>query len=107
MFKLNIKRTYQYPVAVTVLDGNQEQTGEFTATFRVVSNDELRSPENAKKTLLDMVLVSVEGIEVDGADGQPLTGEALLNAVKADPATATALVTAYQESVTKKNRAPT
>lgn len=104
MFKLNTQRTYSYPVKITVFDGNEEQTGEFKATFKVPSNDDLRAPENADKTLLDMVLVGVEGIEVAGEDGQPLTGDALLKAVKADPAAATALVTAYQESVTKKNR---
>jgi len=104
MFKLNTERTYQYPVTVTVFTGDVEQQGKFTATYKVVSNDVLRAPENADKTLLDLVLVDVHDIEVTGKDGQALTGPALLAAVKADPAVSTALVAAYQESVTKKNR---
>lgn len=104
MFKLNPTRTFTYPVAVTVFDGDKEISGNFTGEFRVVPNTELMSPENKDKRLLDLVLVGVDGIEVPGDDGKPLQGEALLDALKADPAVSTALINAYQESITKKNR---
>lgn len=104
MFKLNTQRTYKYPVSVTIFDRDQEQTGTFTAVYKVVPNSVLKDPENADKRLLDLVLVGVEGVEVDGEDGKPLQGDALLQALKDDPATSVALVNAYQESITKKNR---
>jgi hypothetical protein len=104
MFKLNRERCYQYPVSVTVFDGEKEQTGKFTATFKVLPNSKLRDPGNADKTLLDLVLVNVEGVEVAGEDGKPLQGEALVQTLKDDPSVSVALVAAYQESITKKNR---
>ncbi len=104
MFKLNTQRSYQYPVSVVIFDGEKEQTGKFTATFKVLPNSQIRDPENADKKLLDLVLVGVDGIEVAGEDGRPLQGDALLQALKDDPAVSVALVAAYQESITKKNR---
>lgn len=104
MFKLNTQRTYQQPVSLTVYDeSGKEQTGKFRATFRVLPHDEARSMP-ADVALLDAVLVDVSEIEVSGADGQPLTGEALLDAVKNDPSASTALIAAYQDSIVKKNR---
>lgn len=104
MFKLNTARCYQYPVSVTIFDGGKEQTGSFTATFKVLPNSALRDDKNADKSLLDLVLVGVEGVEVLGDDGKPLQGEALTRAMKDDPSVSVAMVAAYQESVTKKNR---
>lgn len=104
MFKINTQRCYQYPVSVTIFDGEKEVTGKFTATFKVQPNSALRNPDNTDKTLLDLVLVNVEGVEVPGEDGKPLQGEALVNALKDDPSVNMAIVAAYQESITKKNR---
>lgn len=104
MFKLNTQRTYKYPVTVTVYDGEKEKSGTFTAVYKVMPTTELTAEENRDKRLLDMVLVGAEDIEVDGPDGQPLQGEALLDALKADPAAGTALLNAYRESITKKNQ---
>ena len=104
MFKLNKSRCYQYPVSVTIFDGEKEHTGKFTATFKVLPNSALRDPENTDKTLLDLVLVGVEGVEVPGEDGKPLQGDALVQALKDDPSVSVAMVSAYQESITKKNR---
>jgi len=104
MFRLNTQRTYKYPVTVTVYDGDKEQSGTFRAEFRVVPSTELQDSANRDKRLLDLVLFGVEDIEVTGKDGAVLTGEELLSALKADPATSLALVNAYQESITKKNR---
>lgn len=104
MFKLNTERTYKWPVTVTVYNGDKEQSGTFRAEFRVVPNDELTDSANRDKRLMDLALVGVEDVEVTGKDGKLLQGEELLSALKADPATNLALVNAYQESITKKNR---
>ncbi|MDM8181255.1 hypothetical protein [Marinobacter salarius] len=104
MFKMNKNRCYQYPVSVTIFDGEKEQTGRFTATFKVMPNSALRDESNADKRLLDLVLVNVEGVEVPGDDGKPLQGEALVETLKDDPSVSAAMVAAYQESITKKNR---
>lgn len=99
MFKLNTTRSYKYPVSVTVYgEDGQELTGTFTATFKTLPHDDKREGK-----LLDHVLVGVEGIEVPGADGQPLAGAELLDALKRDPAAMAALVAAYNESIVKKN----
>jgi hypothetical protein len=103
MFKLNTERTYKYPVTVVVYDEQgAEQSGTFTATFKTLPHDEKREGR-----LLDHVLVAVEGIEVGGADGEPLSGAALLDALKKDPAASTAMVAAYNESIVKKNLSKT
>ncbi|WP_110678836.1 hypothetical protein [Salinicola sp. RZ23] len=104
MFTLNPKRTYQQPVVVTLYDEQgKEQSGRFTATFKVLPHDEAQHlPEETK--LLDAVLVGVSDIEVPGEHGEPLAGEALLEAVKNDPAASVALISAYHDSITKKNR---
>jgi len=100
MFKLNTQRTYRQPVKVVIYDEQgKEQTGQFTALFKV-----LPQSGDVEGNLLDHVLKGVEDIEVPGEDGAPLQGEALLDAVKKDPSTATALVAAYQDSILKKNR---
>jgi len=104
MFKLNPTRTFRYPVSVVIFDGDKEVTGQFTAEFRVLPATAMRDPENENKRLLDLVLVGVDGVEVPGKDGRPLQGDELLDALKADPSVSTALVNAYQESITKKNR---
>lgn len=104
MFKLNTNRSYTYPVSLTIYDEEgKEQTGKFTAKFKALPQDKLREMP-ADSLLLDHVLLGVSGLEVAGEDGQPLQGEQLLHAVKNDPAASTALITAYQESVSKKNR---
>lgn len=104
MFKLNTMRTYMYPVSVTIYDGDKEVSGTFRAKFKVLPTTEIADSANRDKRLLDLVLVDVEDVEVDGKDGQALTGDELLEALKADPAASTALINAYQESITKKNR---
>lgn len=103
MFKLNTQRTYRYPVTITVFDeAGKEHTGKFSATFRATGAAELQA--RGDEPLLDLVLVDVHELAIDGADGKPLEGEALLAAAKADPACSTALIAAYQESIVKKNR---
>lgn len=100
MFKVNTHRTYPYSVSVTVIDeqGN-DQTGTFTATFKVLPRQ-----ESLPTNLLDQVLVKLDGIEITDADGNVLEGEAMLTAAKLDPAISMALLNTYTESVLKKNQ---
>tara|TARA_R110002049_G_scaffold190570_2_gene359259 strand:+ start:23842 stop:24165 length:324 start_codon:yes stop_codon:yes gene_type:complete len=104
VFTVNTARTYKYPVALTVYDENgKENSGKFKATFKVKSQDELRNMP-ADTLLLDEVLKDVEGICLTDEEGKTLEGEDLLKAAKNDPAISTALISAYNESNSKKNR---
>lgn len=99
MFKINTARTYPYPVSVTIIDENgQDQTGSFTATFKILPRQETM-PSN----LLEHVLVKLDGLELTDATGMVLEGEAMLVAAHKDPAISSALINAYTESVLKKN----
>ena len=104
MFTVNTGRTYKYPVPLTVYDENgKENSGKFKATFKIKSQDELRNMP-ADTLLLDEVLKGIEDICLTDDEGKVLEGDDLLHAAINDPAISTALLTAYQESVTKKNR---
>lgn len=99
MFKLNIARTYPCPVSVTVVgEDGTDVTGKFTAVFKVLPRQ-----KDVPANLLDHILVGLEGIELTGEDGAVLAGDAALDAAKTDPAVSMALLTAYTESVLKKN----
>lgn len=104
MFTVNTGRTYKYPVALTVYDEDgKENSGKFKATFKVKPQDELRNlPVDA--LLLDEVLVGLTEIRLTDGEGKVLEGDELLHAAKNDPAISTALIAAYNESVSKKNR---
>ncbi|AQU83251.1 MULTISPECIES: hypothetical protein [unclassified Halomonas] len=104
VYTVNVNRTYQYPVNLTVYDENgKENTGKFYAKFKILPTDKGRElPEDT--LLLDKVLVGVSKIALTDDDGKVLEGDELLHAAKNDPAISVALVSAYQESVTKKNR---
>lgn len=104
--KLNTHRTFNAPCTVHFQDDNgKPASGSFGATFKVAALDALRDDANTDKSLLDLVLVGVNEDELDLADenGQRLTGDALLKAVKVDPAISMALVSTYNEQITKKN----
>lgn len=104
MFTVNTKRTYKYPVSLTVYDEHgKENSGKFKATFKVIPQNELRDLP-ADSLLLDQVLVGVDDICLTDDEGKELAGEDKLHAAKNDPAISTALVNAYHESVSKKNR---
>lgn len=104
MFTVNTARTYKFPVALTVYDENgKENSGKFKAVFKVKPQNELRDMP-ADTLLLDEVLKGVEDIVLTNDEGKALEGDDLLQAAKNDPAISTALITAYQESISKKNR---
>lgn len=101
MLKRNIERTFTIPIQIDCLEEDGRTTrGEFGATFRMMSQAEIRGDEDAR--LLDKVLLEVRDLELCGPDGAPLTGKALLQAVKDDPELGSALVNAYLENVIKK-----
>lgn len=104
MFTVNTKRTYKYPVSLTVYDEHgKEISGKFKATFKTMPQNELRDLP-ADTLLLDQVLVGVDEICITDDEGKELEGDDKLQAAKNDPAISTALVNAYHESVSKKNR---
>lgn len=99
MFVLNTQRSYKCPVKVVIFDEDgKEKVGNFTATFKIVPQKDLEGERP-----LNHVLLGVEGIQVPGPDGQPLEGEALLDALRGDPAVSVALMSAYNDSILKKN----
>ena len=104
MFTVNTKRTYKYPVSLTVYDEHgKEISGKFKATFKAMPQNELRDLP-VDTLLLDHVLVGVDEICITDDEGKELAGDDKLQAAKNDPAISTALVNAYHESVSKKNR---
>jgi len=104
VFTVNTKRTYKYPVSLTVYDEHgKEISGKFKATFKAMPQNELRDLP-ADTLLLDHVLVGVDEICITDDEGKELAGDDKLQAAKNDPAISTALVNAYHESVSKKNR---
>lgn len=101
MLKRNIERTFSLPIQIDCLEEDGRTTrGEFGATFRMMSQAEIRGDEEAR--LLDKVLIGIKDLELCGTDGAPLAGEKLLQAVKDDPELGSALVNAYLENVIKK-----
>lgn len=104
MYTVNVNRTYKYPVSLTVYDENgKENSGKFKATFKVKPQDEM-SNLPVGTLLLDEVLKGVEDIALTDDEGTVLKGDDLLHAAKNDPAISTALISAYNESISKKNR---
>ena len=104
--KLNTNRTFTSPCTVHFQDETgKPASGSFGATYKVVPMDSLKDEHNSDKTLLDLVLVSVNESELELQDenGNRLTGDDLIRAVKNDPAISMALVSTYNEQITKKN----
>lgn len=100
MFKVNVARTFPCPVTVNIVDENgKDQTGKFTATFKVLPRQ-----DNPPADLLEQVLVGLDGIELSDENGTVLEGHEALGAAIADPSISIALIDAYSEAVLKKNR---
>lgn len=100
MFRLNTQRSFKCPVPIAILDEQgQQHDGQFSAVFRVLDKTEIDSKPNA--LLLDEVLIEVSELELYRGT-QLLQGDALLPAVKADPALASALTAAYWANLVKK-----
>ncbi|MEW8624112.1 MAG: hypothetical protein AB2559_21260 [Candidatus Thiodiazotropha endolucinida] len=104
MLKLNTNRTFTVAVPVTYVDEDgKEQTGEFTATYRILSSIEAEHPDNTGKRLLEMVVVKIhDDLELFDKESQKLEGEDLKAAAIADPTLAGAMVAAYSDNAVKK-----
>lgn len=104
-FRINQERTFKQKVTVQTTDGDGKAiSGHFFAVFRVVPIPELSSDENQHKTLLDLALVSLEGLEFVNVEGRTLDGAELLDAAKADAQLAALMSTAYLEALPGKSR---
>lgn len=104
-FRINQNRTFKHKVTVQTTDGDGKPfNGHFFAVYRVVPIPELSSEENAQRTLLDLALISIEGLEYVNQDNQQLEGEALVEAVKADGQLAALLSANYLDALPGKAR---
>lgn len=107
MLKLNTHRTFEQNVAVEYADEQgKTQKGEFGATFKIMPTTQLLDDKNGDKRMLDLVLVGVNeaDLEILDEDDNKLVGEGLIEALKADPTTANALMDAYNAGISKKGR---
>ncbi|MES9925996.1 MAG: hypothetical protein ABW152_18095 [Candidatus Thiodiazotropha endolucinida] len=109
MLKLNTNRTFTVPVPVTYVDEEgSEQTGKFTATYKILSGTEAEHPDNTGKRLLEMVVVKIhDDLELFDKESQKFEGEDLKAAAIADPTLAAAMVTAYWDNAVKKPKPKT
>lgn len=101
--KRNVERAFWATVHVNDVDedGNK-QKGTFRAKFRVGKKDEILDPNRSEETLLDMVLVEVDHIDLTDSDGEELKGKDLLYACKNDLVLAAALLRTYDKEIGKK-----
>ncbi|OPX57072.1 hypothetical protein SAMN02745127_02067 [Oceanospirillum multiglobuliferum] len=103
--RLNTHRTFPAQVIVDFLDdAGKVQKGTFGAVFKVMPTTELMDESNSEKRMLDLVLVSIndDELELVGADSEVLKAGKLLEAAKADPTLANAMLEAYNQGLAKK-----
>ena len=98
--KLAKERIFKYPVEVEVRVDNKLVTGTFTGVFRALKASDM----DDEKKLIDAILVSVEGLELEDEHGNVLTGDELVEAVKDDTELVAAIIRAYGEAMEKKDR---
>lgn len=105
--KLNVNRNYKHPVPVKYFsEEGKILSGSFTGTFRVLNSEALEKSKEEEGRFIDLILVGVEGIELEDDNGNILEGDELLAAVKNDVDLANACVEAYEESAQKKRAKP-
>lgn len=106
MFKLSRTDTFATSVAVSLPteDPKTRHEGTFTATFRRLDKravdsllERLRSGEATDDDVLDEALVSVSGI--GNAEGEPLSADDAMRAVRGDFALTGATAVAFFKSV--------
>lgn len=101
---LNLERTFIAVVNVHHQDDSgKPKKGSFEATFKVLPSNKIEEHEEAR--LLDLVLVSVneDHLKIADGTGKKLTGDALIEGLKNDPAVSAAMVSTYTAEVAKKN----
>lgn len=109
MFKLSKNTTFKRPVTVVTPTDDGETKGTFTARFKRLPQsrvDEILSgyaDDESDTSLLDEILVGVEGIADEHGNPLPDNDETLA-AVKDDSCARVALVAEYFKAITKKNQ---
>lgn len=104
-YRVNQERTFKQKVTVHATDEDGKAvSGHFWAVYRVVPLPEMSSEENQDKTLLDLALVALEGLEIVNPEGHVLSGDELIAAAKADPQLASALSSTYMDALPGKSR---
>ncbi len=109
MFKLSSNATFKRQITVVTPTDDGETKGTFTAKFKRLPQsriDQILSSytdDESDASLLDEILVSVEGIADE--DGNPmLSDDTTLSKVKDDSCARVALVAEYFKAITKKNQ---
>ncbi len=100
--KLAKERTFKYPVKVQYYDEDGKlKTGTFTGIFRVLKGHEITEDSDAK--LIDLILAGVAGLTLQDENGNEITGDDLVAAVKDDTELAMACIEAYNDAMGKKS----
>ncbi len=113
MFKLSTNATFKRKVTVFTPTDDGETKGTFTAQFKRLPQSRINqilsgrayedSDDETDVSLLDEILISVDGISDD--QGQPLPcDDSLLTAIKDDSCARVALVASYFKAITEKNQ---
>lgn len=81
MFKLKADDTFTWPVKAKVPEDGKYKTVSFSATFKILSQDEISAlligddEAGSSKRVLEQALISFSGIDVEGDDGEPVTDD--------------------------------
>jgi len=102
MFVLNTDRTFECAINVVIPTDGKPKREQFRAKFKIISHDKLKecAAINPSGSILDLVLVDVMDIEVQGVEDKT----DIMNAVINDPCCAAALQKAYNDAIVKNNR---
>jgi len=99
-------RTFVTDVEFTAEDehGNPLKV-KVRARYRILPQDEIAqfAVDNPDAKILDPILVSVEDLRLLDIDGNPLSGDEFLAALKQDPVISDALWLRYKEEIRKKS----
>ena len=109
MFKLSTNATFKRPITVITPTDEGETKGTFTAQFKRLPQSRIDqvlggyADDESDASLLDEILVSVEGIADETGNPMP-SDDTTLAAVKDDSCARVAMVAEYFKAITKKNR---
>ncbi|MCB0249854.1 MAG: hypothetical protein KDI07_14865 [Anaerolineae bacterium] len=79
MFKLKADDTFTWPVKAKVPEDGKYKTVAFSATFKILSQDEISrligddDVAGSSRRILEQALISFTGIDVEGDDGETVT----------------------------------
>jgi len=80
MFKLKTESTFTWPVKAKVPEDGKHKNVNFSAEFKIIPQPEIQAmlegDEGGSMRVLDAVLVSFSGIDVEGDNGEIITDHA-------------------------------